>query len=190
MKTIELLQKLDAYDIQGGWLLTTGVFRQWFPDESESGLMASLRRHVDSGLLTSVARGLYANDRAHSKPPSPVEHLVGHLRPGYLSYLSLESRLSELGVLSQMPLDLLTVMTKGRSGLFHTPYGRVEFIHTKKQMSALSQHLTREGRSPLLRASQALALRDIRRVGRNVDLVMDSILENQKWDHSQESFSP
>jgi hypothetical protein len=189
MKVTDLLKKLDSYDRQGGWLITTGVMRQWFPEESAAGLMSSLRRHADNGLITPVSKGIYANDRAHSKPPAPLEHVVGFLRDGHISYLSLESRLSELGLLSQMPMDLLTVMTTGRSALFNTPYGQVEFIHTKKSLTKLSGELTQERKSPLLRASRTLALRDIKRVGRNVELVMQSLADHDSLEDDDEEYS-
>ncbi len=41
----------------------------------------------------------------------------------------LESALSEYGVISQIPIDRLTIMTTGRKGHYKTPYGTIEFTH-------------------------------------------------------------
>lgn len=39
---------------------------------------------------------------------------------------------SESGAISLIPLDRLTVMMSGRKGHYETPYGVIEFTHTKR----------------------------------------------------------
>ncbi|MFC1236434.1 hypothetical protein [Vibrio sp. F74] len=43
--------------------------------------------------------------------------------------------LSDTGDISQILMDRLTVVTKGRNGTFSTPYGVIEFTHTKKPIA-------------------------------------------------------
>ncbi len=53
--------------------------------------------------------------------------IVKKLRGGVLNYISLESQLSYTGDISQVLIDRLTVVTKGRSGTFSTPYGVADY---------------------------------------------------------------
>ena len=57
------------------------------------------------------------------------------MRRGEYSYISLETMLSEYGAISQVPIDRLTVMTTGRKGEYETPFGVIEFTHTKRKYS-------------------------------------------------------
>lgn len=86
--------------------------------------------------------------------------------------MSLESRLSELGLISQIP-GVLTVMTSGRSGRIETAFGAIEFTHTEREVSALidaGQVVWDESRGIHL-ATAERACSDLKRVGRNLDLL-------------------
>ena len=68
-------------------------------------------------------------------------------------------------------------MTTGREGLYHTPYGTIEFTHTGRKLAdILSGLLSIPGR-PLRIATQEAALRDLRRVGRNIKMVNNYVNE-------------
>jgi predicted transcriptional regulator of viral defense system len=99
---MELIQKLAALDRQGVYVLAKRDVEKLFPDEGEKSLAQSLKRMVGDGLLQRVARGLYVNPAASSKNRWIGEEIAKALRPGQLSYLSLESILSEYGVISQI----------------------------------------------------------------------------------------
>ena len=79
--------------------------------------------------------------------------------------------LSEYGVISQIPLDRLTLMTTGRKGIYQTPYGIIEFTHTKRSVSDILKNTKRITGNPLRIALKKTAWRDLKRVGRNLDLV-------------------
>ena len=138
MNTQELLAELDKFDSEGVWLFTPEMFAALFPQETMKTLLASLNRHVKSGLLKKVKKGLYANDRAKCTPSRKLEALVPFLRPRAINYVSQESRLAELGVISQMPMNHLTLMTTGRSQTFKTAYGTIEFTHTSRRPKSMS----------------------------------------------------
>ena len=111
------------------------------------------------------------------------EEVAIRLRSGEYSYVSLESALSEFGVISQIPVGRTTMMTTGRSGEIHSIYDTLDFTHTTRSVrDILSSTLVIKGR-PLRFARVETALRDLRQVGRNLDLVdMDvyrEILEEQ-----------
>jgi hypothetical protein len=99
-------------------------------------------------------------------------HVAARLRADSLCYLSLESALSEAGVISQIPLAWITLMTNGRSGIIDCgKWGHIEFIHTKKSPANLGQCLSYDYRYRLWQASISLAMRDIRVARRSLDLI-------------------
>jgi len=79
--------------------------------------------------------------------------------------------LSEYGMISQIPIDRLTVMTTGRKGTFNTYYGVIEFTHTKQAVSDILSRIQRIEGSPLAVATRETALRDLKRVGRNIQML-------------------
>lgn len=165
-----LLGTLERWDRAGIWSFPLHTLSQLF-DEPADTLNKSLARHQRAGLIERIARGLYINPRARSLPPDVLSALVPFLRPWDLNYLSLESALSEAGWISQIP-SRLTLMTTGRSQTFDTPYGTLEFTHTARNIDTLRDDLVFDAHRKLLVAKPGRALKDLRRVGRNVDLVL------------------
>ena len=142
-----------------------------FPEESAKSMDQSLKRMVADGILQRAARGLYVNPVAASKNRWIAEEVAKALRPGNLSYVSLESMLSEYGVISQIPINRMTVMTTGASGLIETPYGTIEFTHTKRSTAEIVRHTVVVKGRPLRIATKPAAIRDLLRVGRNVNMM-------------------
>jgi hypothetical protein len=67
-------------------------------------------------------------------------------------------------------------MTTGSSGGFETPWGAVEFTHTDRQIEVGSDVVVQDDGT--LEATIRSAVRDLRRVGRNLDLIDKEILAN------------
>ncbi len=179
MTKIELIRKLSELDRRGIYVLARRDIEKLFPDEGEKSMEKSLQRMVSNGLLQRVAKGLYVNPAATSKNRWLTEEIAKALRPGCLSYVSLESILSEYGVISQIPISRMTVMTTGRSGVHNTPFGTIEFTHTKRARSEiLGRTLAPKGR-PLRIATRSAAVRDLLRVGRNANMLIDDELEDE-----------
>jgi predicted transcriptional regulator of viral defense system len=171
MKTKELAQKLAALDRWGVYVFARRDIEKMFPKESGKAMDKSLQRMAADGVLLRVAKGFYVNPIAKSKNRWIAEEIAKALRPGCMSYVSLESILSEYGVISQIMIGRLTVMTTGRSGIVETPYGIIEFTHTKRMRSEiLGRTLEAKGR-PLRIATKQAAIRDLLRVGRNVNMM-------------------
>ena len=79
--------------------------------------------------------------------------------------------LSEHGVISQIPMNRLTVMTTGAGGTHETPFGTIEFTHTKRSVpDILERTIFMKGR-PLRIAKKHAAVTDLLRVGRNTDMI-------------------
>lgn len=176
MKTEIALQRLHQLDRQGRYVYALRDLAKVFYEDSPATLQAGLRRLLALGILERPAFGVYLYCLSgQRKGPNTIELIARTLRRGEYSYVSLESALSEYGVISQIPLSYLTVMTTGRSGTYHTPYGTIEFVHTKRAVTEILQGIIDTGR-PLRMASKAVAWRDLKRVGRNLHLVDREVL--------------
>lgn len=116
--------------------------------------------------------GLYGSDL--------LGHVAARLRAGQFNYLSLETVLSEAGVISQIPLSRITLMSSGRSNVISCgKHGDIEFVHTNKKASKLAADLVYDPRYQLWRASVALALQDMKDTRRDTGLV--------DWEAANES---
>jgi hypothetical protein len=132
-----------------------------------------MKRLADQGVLIRAARGVYVNPRARSMPNDVRGGLIRILRPRELTYVSLESRLSEAGAISQVT-TALTCMTTGSPGRFDTPWGAIEFTHTDRHISVGTDVHTRD--DGVLEATVERSARDLRRVGRNTNLIDEETL--------------
>ncbi|MCA6936812.1 type IV toxin-antitoxin system AbiEi family antitoxin [Pectobacterium versatile] len=178
MDRITAIERLNAFDKQGRYVFTSRDLAKIFHEDTPRAFNAGLNRLVKDGILTRAIRGVYVYNHAKSKDSYTLERIVLALRRGEYNYLSLESALSEYGVISQIPIDRITVMTTGRSEEHKTPFGVIEFTHTKRPPEQILQD-TCFGHSPLRHATKKTAVRDLRRVGRNTHLIDESELYHE-----------
>lgn len=169
MDKLTAINTLDNFSRHGRYVFHLNDLRYMFSDESERTLKASLKRLVETNILTRAAQGVYVYNRA-PKDSFILEHITRTLRRGEYNYISLESALAQYGVISQIPIDRLTVMTTGRGGEFKTPWGVIELTHTNRAISDILNG-TVETAIPIKFATKETALRDLRRVGRNTHLI-------------------
>lgn len=168
MRTSALNASLRDLGRRGRWCLSEATLRTFLPEPANTFRVA-MSRHVRQNVLDRVAPGLYLNPFA--KPPAwALERLATHLRPADHMYVSLESALHEHGLISQVP-SRLTVMTSGRSYTYNTSLGTIEFVHTESKPARWRDRTTYMPERCIHVASAKLALEDLRRVGRNLDLV-------------------
>jgi hypothetical protein len=168
MRRRDLMQKLTAMDRRGVWAFTPATFSALLGEPEPNYLKLRMKRLADEGVLTRAARGVYVNPLARSLPGDVRAGLIRFLRPRQVSYLSLEWRLSEAGVISQVA-TALTCMTTGSPGRFDTPWGAIEFTHTDRPVIVgTDAHMRDDG---VLYATVERAARDLRRVGRNTGLI-------------------
>jgi len=106
-------------------------------------------------------------------------HVAAILRPQEFNYVSLETVLSEVGIISQVPINYISVMSSGRNNIISCgEYGTIEFIHTDQKPENLKDSLIYDQRYGLWKANIKLAIRDMRRTGKNTDLI--------NWDTANE----
>ncbi len=103
---------------------------------------------ANKGLLRRVVKGFYESIITPSEPETAIYKTIKKLRSSVLNYISLESQLSHTGDISQVAMGRVTVVTKGRSGCFDTPYGVIEFTHTKKPIEQIAPNLYYRKRNP------------------------------------------
>ncbi len=133
---------------------------------------ALIGRAEKNGLLKRVCRGLYLYPKVSYPGGLILYHAAARLRADQFNYLSLESVLSDAGVISQVPMGWIALMSSGRSYTVDCgTFGHIEFIHTKKSIATVEPHLHYDPDCRLWRASVAQALRDMVLTRRNTDLV-------------------
>lgn len=180
MKRMDLLKRLEELERRNVFVLSKKDMEKLFPEEDEKSMEKSLQRMVKGGLLVKAARGVYVNASAASRNAGRlIEEVAKALRPGSFCYVSLESMLSEYGVISQIPMSRLTVMTTGASGLHETPYGVIEFTHTKRSVPDVLDRTVFIKERPLRIAKKQAAVQDLLRVGRNTDMIDHEELEEE-----------
>lgn len=150
--------------------------RTLFQKTNENTFNRALRTFVSEGTLQRLHKGVYCYAERRRIPADRViGQAVAALRHGHLNYLSLESALSAYGILSQIPFRM-TFMTTGRSGVVDCALGVFEFTHTKRAAQDILQSIYPH--EDYWRATPQTALRDLRRVGRNLHLVDEKALQN------------
>lgn len=178
MQNIRKLRSLlDELSDENNYLFTVQDFSPAFPDLSYNALKALISRSAKQSVLRRVCTGLYVNPRIPFPRDLLLYHAAGKLRSSFFHYLSLETVLSEAGVISQIPIQWITLMSSGRSYTFDCgSFGTIEFIHTKRRPADVMNGLTYDHRYFLWRANVNLALQDMRYTGRPLDLVDWSVV--------------
>ncbi|MBD2814741.1 type IV toxin-antitoxin system AbiEi family antitoxin domain-containing protein [Xenorhabdus sp. Flor] len=175
MNQTTAIQRLSKFDQQGRYVFTTKDLAKIFSEDSKRAFEAGLHRLVKHGVLSRAYKGIYVFSLSQRKGLNTLELIAKAMRRGEYNYVSLESALSEYGAISQIPIDRLTVMTTGRKGTYKTPFGIIEFTHTKRSAPNIICNIKEVGR-PLRLASKQAAYRDLKRVGRNTHLVEEGII--------------
>ena len=173
MKRRALNERLAQADAAGVWAFTPPSFSALLGRVEPAYLKLMMKRLSDQGVLIRAARGIYVNSRARSLPADVRRGLLRFLRPREITYISLESKLSEAGAISQIA-TALTCMTTGSPGRFDTPWGAIDLTHTDRHIEVGTDVIVQDDGT--LEATLRTAARDLRRVGRNVDLIDEEVL--------------
>jgi predicted transcriptional regulator of viral defense system len=135
-------------------------------------LSVLLSRATKAGLLHRVCKGIYHFTMKDGAPGNLLFHAAARLRAGEFNYLSLETVLSDAGVISQVPMNWITLMSSGRSHLVDCgDYGHIEFVHTAQRPDDLDGELAYDAERHLWRASVRQAMRDMKATRRSLELV-------------------
>lgn len=152
-------------------LFTLKDLRALFPTLSNLAFKTLLSRAVQAGHLAKVCRGVYLYKQI------TVDGLIlfqtaALLRANEFNYISLETALSDAGIISQIPINRITIMSSGRSNTIDCGrFGTIEFIHTAQKPEQIMSQLHYDQNCHLWRASVKLALRDMQVTRRDLDLI-------------------
>ena len=154
------------------YLFTLQDLRSLFPKLSNVAFKTLLSRTVQAGHLSRVCRGLYIYRRSMLTTGLILFHAAAVLRANGFNYISLETVLSDAGVISQIPMNWIAIMSSGRSNIISCDkFGTIEFVHTNQKPDVVMKHLSYDANCGMWRASVALALRDMKATNRNCDLI-------------------
>lgn len=173
MQPIKQLAKiLAALADEEHYLFSLADLKGAMPEQSPGGFKALVCRGVKDGLLKRICRGLYLYPGVEYAGGLVLFHAAARLRADAFNYISLETALSDAGVISQIPINWITLMSSGRSHIVNCgDFGRIEFVHTKKRPENLTEYLIYDSACRLWRASVALALKDMVATRRSTDLI-------------------
>lgn len=154
------------------YLFSISDLQSLFPTIKKNNLKVLLSRCAKKGVIRRVCKGIYLYNQAEYLRGLELFHAAARLRAGHFNYISLETALSDEGIISQMPIDTITVMSTGRKSIIDCgEFGKIEFIHTQKKLAALESRIYYDERCRMWRADKNLALEDLKTVGRNLDLI-------------------
>lgn len=161
------------------YLFASQDLRALYPDQSDMAFKALMSRAVRTGLLTRACRGIYLYEPSIPNDGLLLFHIAARLRADAFNYISLETVLSDVGVIAQIPMNRISLRSSGRSNIVTCGhFGSIEFVHTSRKPRDLVDQLVYDGRCGLWRAQVALALDDMKRTHRDCDLI--------NWDVAHE----
>ena len=153
-------------------LFSFSDLRGILPELSLSAFKALISRLEKRGVLKRVCRGIYLYPLSDYDQGLLLFHAAALLRANEFNYISLETALSDTGMISQTPINWITVMSSGRRNIIRCgKWGTIEFVHTSRRPADCCGLLTYDNRSHMWRASVPLAMRDMRLTRRSMDLV-------------------
>lgn len=161
------------------YLFSLQDLRALYPNLSDSSFKTLLSRSVHSGYLVRICRGIYAHRNSIPQNGLLLFHVAAHLRANEFNYISLETVLSETGIISQIPINWISIMSSGRTSTISCgEFGTIEFIHTKRKPTTIMNQLSYDIKCRLWHANVSLALKDMKTAHRNCDLI--------NWDIANE----
>jgi len=174
----KLSRVLDSLTSVDNYLFSLDDLSCALPDIQSGAFKSLLSRAQKNGVLKRVCKGIYIYPRVNYPTGLVLFHAAAKLRADTFNYLSLESVLSDSGVISQIPLNWITLMSSGRSHIVDCgDFGHIEFIHTKRKSADVADQLSYDSDSRLWRASVALALLDMKLTHRSTDLIDWSVVD-------------
>ena len=104
MKSVEAIKILHGCDLEGRILFRSRELGALF-GESGDTLRSTIKRLTADGILERIAHDAYLYLLFHPNGCDLLGHIAAFLRPGEVTYESLESAASQWGFISQIPSD-------------------------------------------------------------------------------------
>jgi hypothetical protein len=155
-------------------LFTTKDLALLTDNNSDINFTKLLHKAVKAGVLEKVCKNVFINPLSPIDVKGVLAKIANILHWDKFIYISLESQLSYLGVISQVTMNRLTVMTTGRAALIKTKYGIIEFTHTSRKVASIGDEVYFDPDIGIFRATKEKAIKDLKRVGRNIEMIRAS----------------
>ena len=140
-------------------------------------LSVLLSRATKAGVLRRVCKGVYLYPVRDYPAGELLFHAAARLRAAEFNCISLETVLSDAGVIQQVPINWISLMSSGRSHVVDCgDFGHIEFVHTAQRPEEIREELSYDPDRHLWRASVKQALRDMRATRRSMELVDEEAL--------------
>lgn len=159
-------------------IFTTHDIALAISESVDTNLRKRLSKATTAGWLLKVTRDMYVLPHNEPTKPGVLEYIASRFHWDKFIYVSLESELSRQGIISQIPFGYLTVMTTGRSSKLETRYGTIEFTHTRRKKALTEHDLYYDPNTRIFRARAARAISDLKRVGRNTDMINEEVVDD------------
>ncbi len=167
-----LMKRLSQSASADRYLFTPSDLRAIVPDLSAAAFKTLLSRATKEEYLIRLCRGLYMIDGRPSTSGLLLFHAAARLRAECFNYISLETALSAAGVISQLPMNRITLMSSGRSSVINCGVaGTIEFVRTRQRPEELVGRIHYDAPARMWRAGVPQALRDMRATHRTLDLI-------------------
>ena len=165
-------QTLSKLADKDHFLFSLSDLRGINPQQTKGAFKVMISRAVKNGLLKRICRGIYLYPGVSFESGMILYHCAAKIRAGEFNYLSLETVLSDAGVISQIPMNWITIISSGRSNIIDCgTLGKIEFIHTTTSAAKLAKRVNYDFRCHLWRATVNQALKDMKQTRRNTDLI-------------------
>ena len=163
MQPVRSLEKsLESMADENHFLFSKNDLKIFFRGKTDANVNMILSRAVKDGFLERACKGIFIFTKVKFDRSRVLPLVTKKMRAGSLNYISMESVLSEEGVISQQLMNWLVVMTGGRSGVIDCGrFGSVEFIHTEKSFENIAEHLHLDENTAMFKADSDLAYRDM-----------------------------
>ena len=163
MRSVIQFEKiLEEFSSSEHFVYSKADLRNLLPAISDSNLNMILSRCVSHVIFDRVCKGIYSFNKAKAEKSRVLYKTATKLRAGCMNYISLETVLCENSIISQQMPSYLTVMTTGRSGTINCGnFGTIEFVHTAKDFTKISENLFIDSKAKMLKANPIQAYTDI-----------------------------
>lgn len=154
-------------------LFTTNDLALLLNEPKTSNLSKFIYKATKAGVLKKICKNVYINPLMPPTGKGILPKIAKLIHWDKFIYISLESELSHIGRISQILLGRITIMTTGRSGKIETEYGIIEFTHTSQDIESLQSDLYFDIEIGIFRAKEKKAIKDLKRVGRNLHMLVE-----------------
>lgn len=164
--------QLKLLEKSGYGLYSIEDLRALLPDLTYGAMKSLLHRLCKNGYLKRLAKNLFYKPSVNTQGQDLLFHIAARLRENQFNYLSLETVLSRNGMISQIPMQWISLMSSGRTYTFKIKdFGTIEFIHSKKKPAQVMDELHYDQKLGLWVASSKLALEDMKHCKRDLSLI-------------------